>query len=109
MWTWEGAGMPIRPLFDLKHPDGTPYHSSPTQSLPPVYIQNSSLEMSWTANVEVHGTIHGRKVGPFFTTGHEGFSVDTEADWAEAVRLVETGEAQLPSIRLGTQEATASA
>ena len=107
MWTWEGAGMPIRPLFDLKHPDGTPFHSSPTQSLPVVYVQNSSLEMSWTANVEVHGTIHGRKVGPFFTGGYEGFAIDTEADWREAVRLVETGEARLPPLTVGA-EATAA-
>lgn len=109
MWTWEGPGTPIRPLFDLKHPDGVPYHSSPTQSLPVVYIQNSSLEMSWTSNVECHGTIHGRKVGGFFTQDNEGFSIDTEADWREAVRLVESGEACLPPLPVGITRAEASA
>ena len=91
MWTWLGPGYPITPFSDRKHPDGTPYHSSPTQSLPTVYIQNSSLEMSWTANVEVHGTIHGRKVGPFFTEGYEGFSIDYPEDWATAERLIAEG------------------
>ena len=91
MWTWLGPGYPITPFSDRKHPDGTPYHSSPTQSLPTVYIQNSSLEMAWTANVEVHGTIHGRKVGPFFTDGHEGFSIDYPEDWEQAERLLAAG------------------
>ena len=91
MWTCEGPGYPIKPLCPGAHPDGTPWHSSPTQSLPTIYVQNSSLEMSWTANVEVHGTIHGRKVGPFFTEGYEGFSIDYPEDWAMAERLIAEG------------------
>ena len=87
MWLWQGPGTAITPLLDRKNPDGVPYHSCPTQTCPEVWIQNSSLEMGWTANVEVHGTIHGRKVGPFFTEDYEGFSIDTEADWAEAERI----------------------
>ena len=95
MWKSAGPdgferGYPIRPLFD-GHIDGTPYHSSPTQSLPTIYVQNSSLEMSWTANVEVHGTISGRKVGPFFTEGYEGFSIDYPEDWEQAERLLAAG------------------
>lgn len=98
MWTCQGPAYPIRPLLDMKHPDGTPWHSSPTQSLPTMYVQNSSLEMSWTANVEVHGTIHGRKVGPFFTKGYEGFAIDTEEDWAEAKRIAAAHPELLPQI-----------
>lgn len=84
------AGYPIRPLFD-GHINGTPWHSQPTQNLPVLYVQNSSLEMSWTANVEVHGTISGRKVAPFFTEGSEGFSIDYPEDWDHAERLIAAG------------------
>jgi CMP-N-acetylneuraminic acid synthetase len=84
MWTWEGGGYPMKPLQPNVHDDGTPWHSSPTQTLPQVYIQNASLEMSWTSNVEIHGTISGRKVIPFLTEGWEGFDINTPEDWARA-------------------------
>jgi CMP-N,N'-diacetyllegionaminic acid synthase len=87
-WTCEGPGHPIKPLFPGTHPDGTPFHSSPTQTLPQVYVQNSSLEMSWTSNLTVHGTISGRKVAPFFTDGREGFAIDYPEDWDRAERYV---------------------
>lgn len=99
MWTWPGPGYPIKPLLgDKRHSDGTPWHSSPTQTLPPIFVQNSSLEMSWTSNVEVHGTIHGRKVVPFFTEGHEGFSIDYPEDFEHAERLVHQHPELLPPI-----------
>lgn len=98
MWTWEGPGFPIRPLLDKKHPDGTPWHSSPTQSLPPYYVQNSSLEMGYTSNVEIHGTISGRKVIPFFTTGLEGFSIDYPEDFERAQALVAEGAVARPAL-----------
>lgn len=97
MWTQDGYGMPIKPLLDKKHADGTPWHSSPTQSLPVYYVQNACLEMGWTANLSTYGTIHGRKVAPFFTLGHEGHDVNTPADWREAEYLAASGEAVLPT------------
>lgn len=98
MWTWGGPGDPIKPLLDGKNAEGVPWHSCPTQTCPPVYIQNSSLEMAWTANVEVHGTIHGRKVGPFFTEGYEGFAIDTEEDWHKAEALAQDHPEALPTV-----------
>jgi N-acylneuraminate cytidylyltransferase len=87
MWTWAGPGYPLRPYVDRTHPDGTPWHSSPTQALPPVYVQNAALDLAWSANVFEHGTIAGRKVAPLFTEGLEGVNIDTEEDWERAVRL----------------------
>jgi CMP-N,N'-diacetyllegionaminic acid synthase len=98
MWTQAAPCMPIKPLLEGKHADGTPYHSSPTQSLPLVYVQNSSLEMSWTSNVETHGTISGRKIAPFFTEQFEGFSIDTEADWREAEHIARAYPDALPPV-----------
>ncbi len=99
MWLWDGQGSSIKPLLDRKNPEGVPYHSCPTQTCPEVWIQNSSLEMAWTANVEVHGTIHGRKVGPFFTEGYEGFVIDDEAQWEQAVVIAREHPELLPKIQ----------
>lgn len=66
------------------YPGSTPWHSQPTQSLPTVYVQNSSLEMAWTWCVTHFDTISGPKVAPFFTEGWEGFSIDYPEDWERA-------------------------
>lgn len=86
----------ITPLLDYKRSDGVPWHSCPTQTLPMFYVQNSSLEMGYTRNVEVHGTIHGRKVVPFFTQGHEGFAIDYPDDWDLAEHLIASGAVTRP-------------
>lgn len=98
MWTWRGPGYQIEPVLQRTFADGTPWHSSPTQSLPPVYIQNSSLELSWTANVEQRQSISGWKIVPFFTEGEEGFAIDEEADFARAEMFASTGVATLPDM-----------
>jgi hypothetical protein len=45
------------------------------------------------------GTISGDRVAPFFTHGYEGFDINTPDDWTQAEKLIERGEATLPSIR----------
>lgn len=88
MWEWAGIGHAITPLLRGTRSDGVPWHSCPTQTLPRFWVQNSSLEMAYTANVEAHGTIHGRKVLPFFTEGLEGFTLDHPEDWARAEQII---------------------
>jgi CMP-N,N'-diacetyllegionaminic acid synthase len=100
MWTWEGIGYAIKPVLDQRRTDGTPWHSSPSQGLPTYYVQNASLEMAWTANVEVQGTIAGRSVMPFFTEGYEGFDLNEPRDWREAEYLIASGAAVLPAVPL---------
>ncbi|MGI8439186.1 MAG: cytidylyltransferase domain-containing protein [Thermoleophilaceae bacterium] len=92
MWRIEGEEM--RPL--LAQPAGVPLHSRQYQSLPEVYVQNSSLEIAWTRVVTEHDSIAGERVVPFFTEGAEGFTIDYPGDWSEAERLVASGEAELP-------------
>ena len=96
MWDWKGPGYPITAMLAGVRPDGVPWHSSPIQTLPTMYVQNACLEMGYTANVTAHGTIHGRKVDPFFTIGHEGLDLNTERDWREAEYLVSSGAVVLP-------------
>jgi CMP-N,N'-diacetyllegionaminic acid synthase len=94
MWVLDGELM--RPL--LPQPEGVPYHSSQYQSLPQVYVQNSSLEIAWTRVATEGGSIAGERVVPFLTEGAEGFSVDYPGDIELAERMVEREEAMLPAV-----------
>ena len=88
MWQFEAGSRYMQPVIRGVHPDGTPYHSSPTQSLPAVYRQNASLEMAQTWVIEGTKTISGYHIAPFLTEGLEGFDINDEADFAEAERLM---------------------
>jgi CMP-N-acetylneuraminic acid synthetase len=96
-WVLEEGGRLIRPLLDQSHLEVT-WHAGQYQALPPVYIQNSALEIAWTRVVAETGTREGRVVAPFFTQGYEGFNVDDEEDWERAERLVAGGSAKLPAV-----------
>ncbi len=96
MW-WLENGCLVPVLSSLR-PDRTPWHSSPTQTLPKVYRQNASLEMAWTYVVTSFGTISGTKIAPFFTEGLEGYDLNDEADWTEAERLIDAGLVALPTL-----------
>lgn len=95
---WIVRGQRMTPLLPLG-PAGQPWHSSQTQTLPEVYVQNASLEIAWSRVVFEGRTIAGNVVMPFLTQGFEGFDVNTREDWMLAERFVELGEATLPSVR----------
>lgn len=84
---WVGDGRYMIPLMSGQREDGTPFHSSPTQSLPTIYKQNACLEMAWTWVIEQTETISGTQIVPFFTHNTEGVNIDTEEDFREAERL----------------------
>jgi len=96
MWVMDGELM--RPLLD--QPDGVPLHSRQFASLPPVYIQDSSLEIAWARAVEEHDSIAGEQLAPFLTEGLEGFSIDYPDDWRLAEELIASGEAELPPVEV---------
>jgi N-acylneuraminate cytidylyltransferase len=87
----------MRPLLDQSHLD-VAWHAGQYQALPPVYVQNSALEIAWTRVVEATGTREGRMLAPFFTEGYEGLNIDDEEDFARAEQLVADGAAALPAI-----------
>lgn len=95
MWVVEGKTM--RPLLEQSHLD-TAWHAGQYPALPPIYVQNSALEIAWTRVVSQTGTREGRVVAPFLTRGYEGFNVDDEDDWNRARTLVDSGEATLPDV-----------
>jgi CMP-N,N'-diacetyllegionaminic acid synthase len=95
MWVIRGDRMfPLLPLG----PAEQPWHSTPYQALPLVYVQNASLEIAWTRVVFERRTIAGDVVVPFVTEGYEGFDINDSYDWMVAERLIVDGTAALPVV-----------
>jgi CMP-N-acetylneuraminic acid synthetase len=104
MWVIRGQRMfPLLP-FELASPTpngegGQPWHSTPYQALPAVYVQNASLEIAWTRIVFEKRTIAGDVIVPFISEGYEGFDINDPHDWLIAERLLAEGAVQLPRVR----------
>lgn len=95
MWVVRGDRMfPLLPFG----PAEQPWHSTPYQALPPIYVQNASLEIAWTRVVFERRTIAGNVMVPFVTEGYEGFDINDLTDWLVAERLLEGGSVRLPPI-----------
>jgi len=97
-WIIEGDRM--RPVMTNPVSGDTPWHSSPYQTLPPVYVQNASLEIGRTSVPLTKGTIAGDEVMPFLTEGVEGFDINTPDDWTLAERVAIDEAGSLPSVRI---------
>jgi CMP-N,N'-diacetyllegionaminic acid synthase len=97
MWLLAEDGRTMRALLDQSHLE-VAWHAGQFPALPPVYVQNSALEIAWTRVVTELGTREGNVLAPYLTEGHEGFNVDDEEDWERAERLVASGEATLPRV-----------
>ena len=95
MWVIDGRRM--RP-FAPQGPGPTPYHSTQYAALPPVYVQNASLEIAWTRVPLELNSIAGEVLTPFLTEGDEGFDVNRPRDWRLLEMALERGEATLPQI-----------
>ena len=106
MWVVRGNRMfPLLPLgLVARKPQGgehgleQPWHSTPYQALPPVYVQNASLEIAWTRVVFERRTIAGDVLVPFLTDAYEGFDINDPMDWTIAERLLADGVVTLPHV-----------
>jgi CMP-N,N'-diacetyllegionaminic acid synthase len=95
MWVIDGGRM--RPLLP-GGPVNPPWHSMAYQALPPVFVQNASLELAWTRVPFEQGTIAGTTIAPFLTEGYEGVDLNEPRDWWYAEFLISTGAARLPAL-----------
>jgi CMP-N,N'-diacetyllegionaminic acid synthase len=101
---WVVRGQRMFPLLPFGGPpkggphEEQPWHSTPYQALPPVYVQNASLEIAWTRVVRERRTIAGDVLVPFLTEGYEGFDVNDAFDWMVAERLLADGTVALPAV-----------
>jgi CMP-N,N'-diacetyllegionaminic acid synthase len=93
MWVVHGDDL-MSPL--LPQPEELPFHSRQYAALPPVHVQNSSLEVAWTRVATEDHTIAGTRVAPFFTDGLEGFSIDYPDDFERAEASAES----LPAVHV---------
>ena len=89
----------LLPLLPFGPPD-LPWHSTPTQALPEIYVQNASLEIAWSRVVLEKGTIAGETIVPFVTEGLEGFDINDPEDWTLAELLLARGTACLPKVEV---------
>jgi N-acylneuraminate cytidylyltransferase len=96
MWVLQGDRM--IPLMKASDPAEPPWHSMPYQALPPIYVQNASLEIAWTRVVSETRTIAGHVLVPFLTEGYEGFDINDPHDWMIAERLLADGAVTLPRV-----------
>jgi N-acylneuraminate cytidylyltransferase len=94
---WVIRGKRLLPLLPFG-PAEQPWHSTPYQALPAVYVQNASLEIAWTRVVLEGRTIAGETIVPFLTEGLEGLDINQPEDWELVERLVSRGEAVLPTV-----------
>ena len=95
MWVLRGERM--LPLLPYEN-NGVPWHSTPYQALPPVYVQNASLEIAWTRVVLEQRSLAGEVLVPFVTEGYEGFDINDPTDWMVAERLLADGAVTLPPV-----------
>ena len=99
MWIVRGQRMfPLMPFG----PEAQPWHSTPYQALPLVYVQNASLEIAWTRVVRDKRSIAGDVLVPFLTEGYEGFDIIDASVWMVAELLLADGLVQLPRLDVVT-------
>jgi CMP-N,N'-diacetyllegionaminic acid synthase len=94
---WVVRGQRMSPLLPFGNGE-QPWHSTPYQALPRVYVQNASLEIAWTRVVRERRTIAGDVLVPFLTEGYEGFDINDAFDWMVAERLLAEGNVTLPTV-----------
>lgn len=95
MWRiFDDLLVPILPV----QPDGTDWFSSPTQSLPTVWVQNASLEIAHVRCVTEQNSISGKKILAFCTEFPEGIDINMEADVSMMKSVLEKSPHFLPEI-----------
>ncbi len=95
MWRMEGSR--LVPLLRGER-DGVPWHSTPTQFLPEVWVQNASLEIAWTRCVHDDGTIAGETIVAFHHPPPGGMDVNRPEDWDRVERLAADHPDLLPAV-----------
>jgi len=85
---WLKQKQNIRPLINKRISKQGPNYNMQMKSLPKIYVQNASLEISKISNLKKYKTITGKKILPFFTKQHEGFDVNYKFDLIYANYLV---------------------
>ena len=93
MWRSQGKRIDgMMPVMEGLTAKGAPYHSSPTQSLPPVFRQTAGLEIGRELRCVRAGSLAGDRVMPFLVYGTHAIDLNVEADWAPAEAAIFAAE-----------------
>lgn len=84
---WEIKNNKLKPYENLKI-QGQPSYNVQFKSLPKVYIQNASLEISKVEVLKKYKSITGKTILPFLTYGNEGFDINYMEDLFYAEKLI---------------------
>lgn len=97
MWVLNGKIMvPLMPFSN----GANPWHSNQYASLPEIYVQDASLEISWSKNPLEKKSISGDVIMPFISKGLEGFDINNPEDWMLAEYYISINEGVLPKIKI---------
>ena len=88
--------IPVLPV----QPDDSEWFSSPTQSLPEVWVQNACIEFAKTECIFKHKSISGKRIGAFKTNFPEGLELNSNVDLLQLNMLLEQGQYSLPEIKI---------
>jgi N-acylneuraminate cytidylyltransferase len=94
---WRVFGNLLVPVLPVQ-PDEGEWYSSPTQSLPEVWVQNACIEFAYTRCLFEQKSISGKRIGAFKTVFPEGFDLNTQADVVNLRMLLGTDQYSLPTI-----------
>lgn len=83
---------------------GVDWFSSPTQTLPEVWVQNASLEIARVRCVFVDRSITGNVIMPFKTKFPEGFDINRPEDISRVEVIVSQSPESLPKIKVRSFE-----
>lgn len=94
-WLNHSELVPLLPTNDVP-----PWHSRPTQTLPPVYQQNASLEISKCDLVRdrLYPSITGPRIWGFLNPEPEGFDINEPEQLDYAERMIAEGKWTLPTV-----------
>lgn len=93
MWKILETDKPMVP-FLVQPPDQTATHAMQYQSLEPLYVQTSVLEIAKTEVLEKFKNREGRTVSAYVSDGYESIAIDTELDW-KLVKILSTEDPKL--------------
>ncbi|NBW91754.1 MAG: hypothetical protein EBR53_04765 [Actinobacteria bacterium] len=88
--------IPVLPV----QPDDSEWFSSPTQSLPEVWVQNACIEFGKTECIFKYKSISGKRIGAFKTNFPEGLDLNSNVDLLHLSMLLEQGQYSLPEIKI---------
>jgi CMP-N-acetylneuraminic acid synthetase len=86
MWTIGEEGLAHPVMVGITQ--SVPWHSRPTQTLPPVFQQTAACEVVW-AETLTH-SLAGTRIAPYIVSGPTALDINTPEDWARAEEIAKT-------------------